>query len=115
MAPPTSDIDVMSNHTARAFQEGLRSVSSAAARILNRLREAQESNDGLRQRIRELENELELLRRAIDRKEADITKLRGARMLSQRNDGGTFTKEEAEALKAKVRELLARITTHLEP
>ncbi len=108
------DANVATDPSAHAMKEALEAIGEVAKRTASRLHELHEENAQLRLRAKKLEQEIESLRRLLERKDADISKLKGASLLSQRDGNeGVFAKEEVEALKAKIRDLLVRITTYL--
>ncbi len=91
----------------RTFWEKAR---TAADLITNLRRENQE----LRGRVEQLERERGSLRSEVQTKEAEVKRLRVEQAeLRDSNGHETFTNEDKENLKATIRELIARINSHL--
>ena len=71
--------------------------------------------DQLRQKVREMENERTDIASELARKDEEIKRLRAVQAQT-RGNGGTsgFTPEEKEILKSRIRDLIAKINSHLQ-
>ena len=95
----------------KAFWERART----AAMLITQLRQDKQS---LEERTAGLESEAGRLRAELAEREQDLKRLRAehAQLVNARGANGsrdTFTAEEREVLKSRVRELLAKINSHL--
>ncbi|MBI4549116.1 MAG: hypothetical protein HY707_14120 [Ignavibacteriae bacterium] len=83
----------------------------AATELISQLRETRRSLDG---RVSKLEQEVTSLKLELQTKEQELKKLRTeySSLLNSR-DNNVFTQEEKENLKNKIRELIAKINSHL--
>ena len=87
--------------------ERAQSISELVARLREEKRTQQE-------RERELGQELESLRSAISSREQELKRLRSEHIqLINSNGNNMLTQEEKENLKSKIRDLIAKINSHL--
>ncbi len=94
-------------HVLRSFWEKAR----AAGELIARLREEKR---GAENRIGELEAEVASLRSEIQTKELELKRLRAEHVQLTSSDGREFfSPEEKEILKGRIRELIAKINSHL--
>ncbi len=83
----------------------------AAGELIQQLRQ---ENASLKSRTDALVSELSSLRGNIVEREQEIKQLRAERtQLIQTSSGNGFSDEEKEILKSKIRELIAKINSHL--
>ncbi len=90
----------------KAFWERARS----AAGLITQLREEKQI---LAKRVGEIEGELETSRAEIFAKDQELKRLRAEHAQLLDKDNGALTLEEKERLKARVKELIAKINSHL--
>ncbi|HUL44405.1 MAG TPA: hypothetical protein VLY03_08615 [Bacteroidota bacterium] len=107
------ETQVLSNHevdaveAVRSFWEKVRQ----AGEIITRLREEKRE---LRTQVESMDRELQSLRSELRAKEQDLKRIRSehAQVLNS-NGHEFFSGEEREAIKTRIRELLAKINSHL--
>lgn len=91
----------------RSFWEKAR----AAGELIARLREEKK---GAERRLREMEQEVASLNSEIQSKEQELKRLRAEHVqLTSSNGREFFTAEEKEILRGRIRELIAKINSHL--
>ncbi len=95
------------DHLIRSFWE----KAHAASELINRLRSDQRS---LSDRLSQVERELTALRSELATRESELKRVRYERdQLIGSNGHERFTEEEREHLKSRIRELIAKINSHL--
>lgn len=100
------------NRTLEAALKHLWEKARAAAGAIAELRE---ENTRLRARLGELEDETLRLKSDSIRKEQEIKRLQAehSQLADSLTGTSTFTNEEKEALKSKIKELISKINSHL--
>ncbi len=88
------------------LEESLQSLWEKARRVSDTLLHAKEENNTLRASEQYLRAELE-------RRESDLQRIRKEFLQLQSNGSDIFTKEEKEALKNKIKELIGKINSRL--
>lgn len=99
------------NRTLEASLKHLWEKARAAAEAIAQLRD---ENTRLRSRLGELEDETLRLKSDTIRKEQEIKRIQAehAQLATSLNGTDTFTNEEKEALKNRIKELIAKINSH---
>jgi len=96
-------------HLEQAVQK-LWEKARLVAGLLGRLRE---ENESLRKRVGELESVERKLIGEMQKSDMDLQKTRTDLLKLQSNGSDAFTKEEKEALKLKIKELISKINARL--
>jgi chromosome segregation ATPase len=100
------DLDAVEN-IVKSFWDRAR----AAATLITQLRDEKAMHSG---RVSELESQLRLLRTDLATKEQELKRLRAEHaQLLNANGHELLTGEERELLKSRVRDLIAKINSHL--
>lgn len=109
-----TEIETTLAHDAKAFEEILKVLWDkvrAAAGLVASMREEKQS---LQERLLAVNNQLEALQNELHNKEQEIRKLRADLARSSNHDSAFgFSNEEREILRARIRELIAKINSHL--
>lgn len=85
--------------------------AKAAAALITQLREEQRT---LSDKLTVFERELNKIRGELSQKEQEVKRLRAENaQLTNANGQAAFTEEEKELLKSRIRDLIAKINSHL--
>ncbi|MCX7984661.1 MAG: hypothetical protein N3A63_07150 [Bacteroidetes bacterium] len=106
-------VELSQRRTIQEIEESLQrlwekahAVSEVVVRLKNENRELRVQNAALREQVQQRERELEVKIREIESLRAQIREV-------QYNESALISKEEKEELKSKLRELIAKINSHL--
>lgn len=113
MTEPQVESPVSDQKELRNLETSLQSLWEKARRVSETLLQMKESNQMLRGRVAELEQSERQLRETLMGKEKDLERLHHEVAKLQLNGSEAFTKEEKEALKAKIKEMIAKINARL--
>ena len=107
------EAEVISGKDIRSLETSLETLWEKARRVSEVLAQLKETNGELRKRVKDLEAvEQRLMQDLADRnREADG--LRQEVLRVQSNGSNILTKEEKEALKARIKDLITKISSHL--
>ena len=109
-----TETDVPETEAARTVDTLLRSFWEkvhAAGDLIHSLRE---ENHGLGERLTMMEKDLQTLRSEMVAKEQELKRLRAEHAQMMNSNGKAYlSDEEKEILKSRIRELIAKINTHL--
>jgi chromosome segregation ATPase len=72
-----------------------------------------EANEHLRQRVAELEGNEQRLKQELSGRERELDRLRQDALRLQSDGSDMLTKAEKEALKGRIKDLIAKINSHL--
>lgn len=110
-----ADTDLGLVKEARPLDEALRALWQRvrlASELISKLR--QEKSD-LLAKLNDFEDEVSSYRGQLSRYEDEVRRLKAEQAQYRSGDGaGNFSPEEREALKIRIRELIAKINSHLE-
>lgn len=84
-----------------------------ARRVSEVLVQTKEMSVGLRKRVEDLEAVEQRLMKDLVDKEREVERLRQEVLCAQSNGSNILTKEEKEALKARIKDLVTKISSHL--
>ena len=112
---PESQVEspVADQKDLRSLETSLQSLWEKARRVSESLLQMRESNQLLRGRVADLEHAEQQLKETLAGKEKDLERLRHEVAKLQLNGSEAFTKEEKEALKAKIKDMIAKINARL--
>jgi len=97
----------------RHVEEILQKLWEKARTVSDTLSRMREENRTLKNRVAELEHIERKLISELQKSDLDLQKLRTDLLKVQSNGSESFTKEEKEALKTRIKELIARINSRL--
>jgi septal ring factor EnvC (AmiA/AmiB activator) len=101
------------NKDVKGLELALQALWQKARMVSDALVELKEDNAALRRRLAELEGSEERLKEELLGRERELERLRQEALRLQSNGSNSLTKEEKEALKARIKDLVARINSHL--
>lgn len=104
---PTGKVDV------RHLDEILQRLWEKARVVSESLTRLREENQSLKKRVADLEHVERKLISEIQKSDGDLQKVRSELLKLQSNGSDLLTKEEKEALKARIKELISRINSRL--
>lgn len=113
MPEPHTESPVTDQKDLRSLESSLQSLWEKARRVSETILQLKEANQQLRRRVVELEAGEQLLKDSVSAKEKDLERLRHEVAKLQLNGSEAFSKEEKEAIKAKIKELIAKINARL--
>ena len=106
--------DIQPVNGEQTLEEALRMLWDKARSASERLSQLREQNRFHEDRERTLERELETLRVQLVTRDQELKRLKAEHsQLLNAGDSDAFTSEEKENLKNKIRDLIAKINSHL--
>lgn len=100
---------------ARPLDEALRILWQRIRTATESLARLREENSSMRQLLQDMERQVASLRGEGLRKDEELKRLRAEQVHARSNDGSSgFAPEEKEILKARIREMIAKINSHLQ-
>jgi signal transduction protein with GAF and PtsI domain len=103
----------MSGKEIRSLETSLEALWEKARRVSEALVQMKEQNGEFRKRVEDLEAIEQRLMRELADKEREVERLRQEALRAQSNGSNILTKEEKEALKARIKDLIVKINSHL--
>lgn len=97
----------------RHLEETLQKLWEKARRVSDLLIHLKQENKNLRSKVSELETSGERLTSMLQQKDQEFQRVRTEFLKLQSNGSDIFTKEEREALKTRIKELIAKINSRL--
>jgi BMFP domain-containing protein YqiC len=107
------EAEVMSGKDIRSLETSLEALWEKARRVSEALVQTREKNGDLRKRMEDLEAVEQRLMQELADKEREVERLRQEVLRAQSNGSNILTKEEKEALKARIKDLITKISSHL--
>lgn len=107
------EAEVISGKDVRSLETSLETLWEKARRVSEVLVQLKEANGDLRKRMEDLEAVEQRLMRELADKEREVERLRQEVLRVQSNGSNILTKEEKEALKARIKDLITKISSHL--
>jgi signal transduction protein with GAF and PtsI domain len=107
------EAEVISGIDVRSLETSLETLWDKARRVSEVLVQLKEVNGDLRKRMEDLEAVEQRLMRELADKEREVERLRQEVLRVQSNGSNILTKEEKEALKARIKDLITKISSHL--
>jgi signal transduction protein with GAF and PtsI domain len=108
-----SEAEVVSGKDVRSLETSLETLWEKARRVSEALVQMKEMNVDLRKRMEDLEAVEQRLMLDLADKEREVERLRQEVLRVQSNGSNMLTKEEKEALKARIKDLITKISSHL--
>ena len=107
------EAEVLSGKDIRSLEISLEALWEKAHRVSEALVQTKEKNSDLRKRVEDLEAAEQRLMREVADKEREVEHLRQEALRLQSNGSNILTKEEKEALKARIKDLITKLSSHL--
>ncbi len=107
------EAEVISGKDIRSLEASLETLWEKARRVSEVLVQTKEMSVGLRKRVEDLEAVEQRLMKDLVDKEREVERLRQEVLRAQSNGSNILTKEEKEALKARIKDLVTKISSHL--
>ena len=105
--------EVTSGKDLKSLEMALQILWDKARMVSEALVQLKETNAVLRRRVAELEGNEQRTKEELLGRERELERLRHEALRLQSNGNETLTKEEKEALKARIKDLIAKINSHL--
>jgi predicted nucleic acid-binding Zn-ribbon protein len=103
----------MSGKDIKTLETSLEALWEKARRVSEVLVQLKETNAVLQKKVEDLEIVERGLKQELAGKERELDHLRQEALRLQSNGSNILTKEEKEALKARIKDLISRINSHL--
>jgi predicted nucleic acid-binding Zn-ribbon protein len=107
------EAEAPSRRDIQSLEESLQRLWEKARQVSELLLRVREDNRQLRQKVAELESKERHLSASLQISEGELERARAEVVKIQSNGSGGFTKEEREALKSRIKDLIARINARL--
>ena len=107
------EAESISGKDIKSLESSLETLWEKARRVSEMLVHMRETNTELLKRIETLESSDESLKRELAGKERELDLLRKEALRLQSNGSNFLTKEEKEALKARIKDLIIKINSRL--
>jgi len=108
-----AEAEVMSGKEIKTLEKSLEALWDKARRVSEALVKLKEENGILQTRVTALEAEESHLKQELANREQDLSRLHQEALRLQSNGSNILTKEEKEALKARIKDLITKISSHL--
>jgi chromosome segregation ATPase len=105
--------EVMSGNDIKSLESSLQALWEKARQVSEILVQLREKNVMLQGRVEELEESEQRLKQELQGREKELERVRQEALRLQSNGSNVLTKEEKEALKSRIRELITKINSHL--
>lgn len=105
--------EVMSGKDIKTLESSLQLLWEKARQVSEALLQIKEANVALRNRVSELEAGERQLQEELAGRERELDRVRQELTRLQPNGSEVFSKEEKEALKARIKELITKINARL--
>ena len=107
------EAEVISGKDIRSLETSLEALWEKARRVSEVLVQLKETNGTLQKRIQDLEGVEQRLMQDLASKDRELERLRQDAIRLQSDGSNILTKEEKEALKARIKDLITKISSHL--
>ena len=97
----------------RHLEEILQKLWEKARLVSDSINRMRDENQSLKQRVSELEHVERKLISELQKSDLELQRIRGDLLKLQSNGSELYTKEEKEALKTRIKELILRINSRL--
>lgn len=105
--------EVMSGKDIKSLESALQALWEKARHVSEALVRLKEMNVTLQGRVEELEQSEERLKQELLGRGKEIERIKQEALRLQSDGSDALTKEEKEALKSRIRDLIAKINSHL--
>ena len=107
------EAEVMSGKDMKTIETSLEALWDKARRVSEVLVQLKDTNGVLQKKVEDLESVEQTLKQELAAKERELERLRQDALRLQSNGSNILTKEEKEALKARIKDLIGKINSHL--
>jgi septal ring factor EnvC (AmiA/AmiB activator) len=107
------EAEVISGKDIKTIETSLDALWDKARRVSEVLVQLKESNGVLHRKVEDLETVEQNLKQELAAKERELERLRQDALRVKSNGSNILTKEEKEALKARIKDLIGKINSHL--
>ncbi len=107
------EAEVISGKDIKTIESSLDALWDKARRVSEVLVQLKETNGVLQKRVEDLEAVEHNLKQQLADKDRELERLRQDALRLQSNGSNILTKEEKEALKARIKDLIGKINSHL--
>jgi septal ring factor EnvC (AmiA/AmiB activator) len=107
------EAEVISGKDIKTIETSLEALWDKARRVSEVLVQLKETNGVLQKKVEDLESTEQNLKQELAAKERELERLRQDALRLQSNGSNILTKEEKEALKARIKDLIGKINSHL--
>ncbi|MGA3243405.1 MAG: hypothetical protein ABSE41_02215 [Bacteroidota bacterium] len=107
------EAEVISGKDMKTIETSLEALWDKARRVSEVLVQLKESNSVLQKKVEDLEAVEQNLKQELASKDRELERLRQDALRLQSNGSNILTKEEKEALKARIKDLISKINSHL--
>jgi len=108
-----AEAELVSGKDIRSLETSLETLWEKARRVSEVLVQMKETNGDLRKRVEDLEAIEQRLMPELADKVREVERLRQEAIRAQSNGSNILTKDEKEALKARIKDLITKISSHL--
>ena len=108
-----TEAEVISGKDIKTIESSLEALWDKARRVSEVLVQLKETNGVLQRKVEDLEAVEQNLKQELTAKERELERLRQEALRLQSNGSNILTKEEKEALKARIKDLIGKINSHL--
>jgi uncharacterized protein (DUF3084 family) len=105
--------EVASAKDIKNLESSLQALWEKARQVSESLTQLKEKNTVLQGRVEELEQSERKLKQELQGREKEFERLKQEALRLQSNGSDLLTKEEKEALKSRIKELITKINSHL--
>ena len=105
--------EAMSGKDIKTLETSLEALWDKARRVSEVLVQLKETNGVLQRKVEDFEVVEQNLKQELAVKERELERLRQEALRLQSNGSNILTKEEKEALKARIKDLIGKINSHL--
>lgn len=113
MPEQQAELEVMSGKDIKSLESALQVLWEKARQVSETLVRLKEMKVTLQGRVEELEESEKRLKQELLGREKELERVRQEALRLQSNGSDALTKEEKEALKSRIRELITKINSHL--
>lgn len=113
MPDQQTEAEVISGKDMKTIETSLEALWDKARRVSEVLVQLKESNSVLQKKVEDLEAVEQNLKQELASKDRELERLRQDALRLQSNGSNILTKEEKEALKARIKDLISKINSHL--
>ena len=107
------EAEVISGKDIKTIESSLEALWDKARRVSEVLVQLKETNGALQKKVEDLEIVEQNLKQELTSKDRELERLRQDALRLQSNGSNILTKEEKEALKARIKDLIGKINSHL--
>ena len=105
--------EAISGKDIKTLENSLEALWDKARRVSEVLVQLKETNGVLQRKVEDFEIVEQNLKQQLVAKERELERLRQEALRLQSNGSNILTKEEKEALKARIKDLIGKINSHL--